>query len=435
MKKSILLLPVIGWLFLMPANTSKAQVSMLDTLMFSPSLNMNKNVRVVFPLEYQQNTDKYYPVVYYLHGWMGNHTSGTVHINYMYSYIASGTIQPFIMVIPNSYCSPFEGSMYMNSSLWGNYQDYVSTDLVAWVDSTFRTVPQKSHRGLLGQSMGSYGCLFLPIAHPDLYRAAAGHAGGGSYYHYDSLCKALINNSFAGNPPYFYNYGNTQQLYVRGFFLLAGGCSPNPNTTQTYINPQVVDYPFDAYANIIDSTWNKIHTQSAEMNIQQLSPSDSVSFLLSCGTADEFYQFEPMKDLVDTMLANGLDIQWLPHTGGHNPPGIFNSRSLIFLDSLLGDPVILTGQPKPEPYKQPVTEVFPNPGHDLVQISINLKEDAALEIRLIDMSSRIIEVMNTESLPVGQHLIPINIAHVLPGYYLVEIRTGRWTTSHKILIR
>lgn len=111
MKKSILLLPVIGWLFLMPANTSKAQVSMLDTLMFSPSLNMNKNVRVVFPLEYQQNTDKYYPVVYYLHGWTGNHTSGTVHINYMYSYIASGTIQPFIMVIPSSYCSPFEGSM------------------------------------------------------------------------------------------------------------------------------------------------------------------------------------------------------------------------------------------------------------------------------------------------------------------------------------
>jgi S-formylglutathione hydrolase FrmB len=60
---------------------------------------------------------------------------------------------------------------------WPHYDDYVARDLVAHVDSTFRTLAQRAHRGIGGLSMGGYGAVSLALAYPDVFVAAASHSG------------------------------------------------------------------------------------------------------------------------------------------------------------------------------------------------------------------------------------------------------------------
>ena len=64
-----------------------------------------------------------------------------------------------------SYCVP-----------WPHYDDYVARDLVARVDSAYRTAVADA-RGIAGLSMGGYGAISLALAYPDVFAAAASHSG------------------------------------------------------------------------------------------------------------------------------------------------------------------------------------------------------------------------------------------------------------------
>jgi S-formylglutathione hydrolase FrmB len=60
---------------------------------------------------------------------------------------------------------------------WPHYDDYVARDLVARVDSAYRTVPDRAHRGIAGLSMGGYGAVSLALRYPDVWSAAVSHSG------------------------------------------------------------------------------------------------------------------------------------------------------------------------------------------------------------------------------------------------------------------
>jgi S-formylglutathione hydrolase FrmB len=60
---------------------------------------------------------------------------------------------------------------------WPHYDDYIARDLVAHVDSSFRTLADRRHRGIAGLSMGGYGAVMLALAYPDVFAAAASHSG------------------------------------------------------------------------------------------------------------------------------------------------------------------------------------------------------------------------------------------------------------------
>ena len=58
-----------------------------------------------------------------------------------------------------------------------NYETYITKDLVAHVDSTYRTIAKREGRAIAGLSMGGFGALMLSMRHPELYAAAASHSG------------------------------------------------------------------------------------------------------------------------------------------------------------------------------------------------------------------------------------------------------------------
>ncbi|MBB4079676.1 pimeloyl-ACP methyl ester carboxylesterase [Lewinella aquimaris] len=121
---------------------------------------------VYLPPGYATSSTRY-PVIYYLHGFLNDHTLTQEMVATLDEAIAAGRIPPFILVVSDSK-TQVDGSFYSNSS-FGNFEDYLAYDLVAHMDARYRTRSDRLSRGVTGHSMGGYGALKLAMRHPDVF--------------------------------------------------------------------------------------------------------------------------------------------------------------------------------------------------------------------------------------------------------------------------
>ena len=63
----------------------------------------------------------------------------------------------------------YQGSFYTNSDLTGNWADFTAKDLVSFIDSEFRTMPDRESRGIAGLSMGGHGAIKMGMLYPDVF--------------------------------------------------------------------------------------------------------------------------------------------------------------------------------------------------------------------------------------------------------------------------
>ena len=143
-----------------------------------------------------------YPVVYLLHGYGGNHRTwqDIEDIKDILDYlISSGEIRPMIVVMPSGF-SILGGTFYTNSQyptvgndVFGMAENYIVAEVVSYIDSSFRTIPDNRHRAIIGLSMGGYGAAKLAIKHPDVFGVAGLHSG---VLCFDSLMRSTVA------PPY-----------------------------------------------------------------------------------------------------------------------------------------------------------------------------------------------------------------------------------------
>lgn len=135
----------------------------------------NKTIVVYTPEGYTDSTNRY-PVVYYLAGFNG---SGKDSANWveleirMNRAIESGSIPPMIVVMSDAR-NRLGGAFYVNSPLTGNYEDFIVDDLVNYIDENYRTIPDRSSRGICGHSMGGFGCLHIAMRNPDVFSCVFG---------------------------------------------------------------------------------------------------------------------------------------------------------------------------------------------------------------------------------------------------------------------
>ena len=165
---------------------------------WSQVLGTRKQFVVYLPPSYQATPTRRFPVAYYLHGLGGNEwnwvRSGGIDRT-LDSLIARG-LPEMIIVMPdgddgwyttwnnlgnNAECrrSTPRGNESVDAFCvpWPKYDDYITRDLVARVDSIYRTIPARASRAIAGLSMGGYGAISLALAYPDVFSAAASHSG------------------------------------------------------------------------------------------------------------------------------------------------------------------------------------------------------------------------------------------------------------------
>ena len=133
----------------------------------------DQHVLVFLPRNYSSSPNKRYPVVYFLHGFdlvtaLGDY--GPIVRKAVGSAMPTRTVADMIIVIPNGQ-NKLYGSYYVNSSVTGNWEDYISRDVVYFIDHHFRTIPNAASRGIAGHSMGGFGAISIAMDHPDVFGA------------------------------------------------------------------------------------------------------------------------------------------------------------------------------------------------------------------------------------------------------------------------
>lgn len=162
-------------LFTMPA-AAQEQARVVTTTFESPSLAGNlegnstaREVVVVTPPGYDENTDQRYPVVYYLHGYWAPVAAQQAGFRLDEAVqAASEAGHDFIMVMPDGF-SKLRGGFYSSGPTVGDYESMVADDLVAWVDANYRTLADPQSRGLAGHSMGGYGTARIAMHRPGVF--------------------------------------------------------------------------------------------------------------------------------------------------------------------------------------------------------------------------------------------------------------------------
>ncbi|MBC2839207.1 alpha/beta hydrolase family protein [Robiginitalea sp. SC105] len=170
MKKTMLLLLIL-FAELLQAQTAGGKV-IVDSLYSARLENpmgeaTTRALSVYLPPGYD-NSGERYPVIYFLHGFMGDHTLYPQMVDILDHAIEKKKIRPFILVISDQKTT-YDGSFYSNSGLFGNWEDFTALDLVGYMDTHYRTLPDKNSRGITGHSMGGYGALKIAMHHPDIF--------------------------------------------------------------------------------------------------------------------------------------------------------------------------------------------------------------------------------------------------------------------------
>src|SRR6266567_6227321 len=108
------------------------------------------DVAVYLPPTYATDKSKRYPVVYLLHGYGGRDDTFNGRLATLPdssdNQIKAGVVKEMIVVMPNSY-TLHKGSMYSSSITTGDWEGYVAVDLVAYMDSHYRTIATRLSRG------------------------------------------------------------------------------------------------------------------------------------------------------------------------------------------------------------------------------------------------------------------------------------------------
>ncbi len=132
--------------------------------------NPNRRVTVYLPPGYEE-TEKRYPVIYYLHGFTWSDSLMIAEDNFdklLDKAIATQKIKPVIVVMPDQY-TLYRGSWYTNSTLTGKWADFTGKDLVTFIDENYRTIPNVDSRGVAGHSMGGQGAIKMGMLFSDVF--------------------------------------------------------------------------------------------------------------------------------------------------------------------------------------------------------------------------------------------------------------------------
>jgi S-formylglutathione hydrolase len=196
----------------------------------------DRDVFVYLPPSYATEKTRRYPVVYFLHGysvkaelyWKTMTVPATAD-----KLMGDGALHEMILVHPDAY-TLYSGSMYSNSPTTGDWETFITRDLVEYIDSHYRTVANRDSRGLAGHSMGGYGTLRIGMKYPQIYS---------SIYAMSSCC--LMNDPGAIRPPASGQNADKQAkaqdgkgpaLFAKVLSAEAAAWSPNPRNPPSFFD-------------------------------------------------------------------------------------------------------------------------------------------------------------------------------------------------------
>ena len=132
--------------------------------------DIDRDVIVFLPPAYSTRKNVRYPVIYALHGYSigAEQWSKEIHVPQTVEGAFAQGAHDMIVVLPDSK-TVHNGSMYSSSVTTGDFERFIARDVVKYIDAHYRTIPQRTSRGLVGHSMGGYGATRIGMKYPEVF--------------------------------------------------------------------------------------------------------------------------------------------------------------------------------------------------------------------------------------------------------------------------
>ena len=145
----------------------------------SQSMDIDVGYCIYLPPGYEasENSNRRYPVVYYLHGGRpGSETKSIGLVPLIDRAMQQGDVPPAVYVFVNG----GEVSHYNYPQKKSMGEDVFVKELIPHVDATYRTIAKREGRGIEGFSQGGRGTTRIMFRHPELFCSAAPGGAGHS---------------------------------------------------------------------------------------------------------------------------------------------------------------------------------------------------------------------------------------------------------------
>jgi enterochelin esterase-like enzyme len=196
---------------------------------------VDRDVFVFLPPSYSHEKSRRYPVVYALHGFFigAEQWAREIHVPQTIEGAFAQGAHEMIVVLPDSKTA-HNGSMYSSSVTTGDFEKFISRDVVKYIDGHYRTIPNRASRGLAGHSMGGYGATRIGMKHSEVF---------GSLYIMSPCCLS-VHESEPGAEELERAVANmskptdsaTLPFFSRAQLASAAAWSPDPNNPPLYFD-------------------------------------------------------------------------------------------------------------------------------------------------------------------------------------------------------
>jgi enterochelin esterase-like enzyme len=268
----------------------------------------DRDVLVYLPPSYASSRNRRYPVVYQLHGWLpgGEQWAGMIDFEAGTNRaLAAGDVKEMIVVVPDS-LTIHGGSMYSTSVTSGDFEGFIARDLVAYIDSHYRTLARRESRGLSGHSMGGYGTWRIAMKYPELYS---------SFYAMSSCCLSPYSAEGGGmadaSKVATLEDAAKAPIFTRVQLTLAAAWSPNPAKPPLYF-----DFPIEngELKPLILTKWNaNVPLANIDQHIPALRSFKAIG--IEVGTQDGL--IGDNKQISEVLKSYGIEHVYETYEGDH----------------------------------------------------------------------------------------------------------------------
>ncbi len=261
-----------------------------------------RDIAVYLPPGYSNTDSKGYTAVLYLAAY-GN--TGKMLLNIdpynenievrMNRLIHERKCGPLVIVLIDCF-TKFGGNQYINSTATGMYEDYITEEIVRFINTNYNI----SNYAIMGHSSGGYGALVLGMRHPDIFQAIVDHSGDSAfeYCYLPDFPKALEVYRRAGggycDPKKWFEgfcdkpnkHQDPEDMTALSILGMAAHYSPNPQSPHLGC-----DFQFNLETGEIrQDVWNRWISFDPTRMVEKYQDSLSKMKLiyLDCGSRDEF---------------------------------------------------------------------------------------------------------------------------------------------------
>ncbi|HZD30617.1 MAG TPA: alpha/beta fold hydrolase [Candidatus Angelobacter sp.] len=196
---------------------------------------VDRDVFVFLPPSYAKEKSQRYPVVYALHCYSigAEQWAHEIRVPQTIEGAFAQGAKEMIVVLPDSK-TLHNGSMYSSSVTTGDFERFISHDLVEYIDAHYRTIPERASRGLVGHSMGGYGATRIGMKHSDVFGSLyimspcclSPRTAGPANPEIDKALEAVKTPEDSAKLPFF----------ARAMLATAAAWSPDPKNPPLYLD-------------------------------------------------------------------------------------------------------------------------------------------------------------------------------------------------------